>query len=177
MQSNFEFCLNQILKHEGGFVNHPMDGGRATNKGVTIATFRRYVKPNGTIADLKAISHEQVATVYRRHYWDAVRASELPSGVDLAMFDNAVNAGPSRAVRQLQECIGAVSDGRIGPATLRATASMNAATLIDRLCDRRLRFLRSIRGGSLWVTFGKGWQRRVDDVRQTAKNMTAGYQA
>lgn len=168
MRNNFSYCLQQVLKHEGGFVNHPRDPGGATNKGVTIGTFRRYVKANATVQDLKNISNEQVAVVYKRHYWDAVRADELPAGVDYCVFDNAVNAGPNRSIKQLQEMTGAVVDGRIGPNTVRAATSVNAKTLIDKLCNRRLSFLRSIRGGSLWKTFGRGWQARVDSVRRGA---------
>ena len=173
MRENFDFCLREVLKHEGGFVNHPKDPGGATNKGVTIATFRRYVKANATVQDLKNISDEQVAAVYLRHYWHAVRADDLPPGVDFCVFDNAVNAGPSRAIKQLQEVTGAVQDGRLGPATMEAARRVDPVSLVHGLCDRRLRFLRSIRGGSLWQTFGRGWQRRVDAVRHHALQMAS----
>ena len=106
MDSNFQRALSRVLKHEGRYVDHPKDPGGATNKGVTIATFRRYVKPNGTKADLRAITEDLVATVYYKHYWAAVHANELPAGVDYAVFDLAVNSGPSRAARSLQRVVG-----------------------------------------------------------------------
>ena len=53
MVSNFQRALSRVLKHEGGYVDHPKDPGGATNKGVTLATFRSYVKPKGTKADLR----------------------------------------------------------------------------------------------------------------------------
>lgn len=175
MDRNFKRALPLVLKHEGGYVNHPSDPGGATNKGVTIGTFRSYVKPGGTVADLKNITDEQVATVYRRHYWDAVRGNELPDGVDYAVFDFAVNSGPSRAITYLQGVVGAVQDGRIGPATMAAVRKMAPAAIINKLCDDRLAFMKRItsKGKRLWDTFGKGWSRRVADVRAHALAMAS----
>ena len=93
MDRNFNRAVTATLKYEGGWSNHPSDPGGATNLGVTIATFRRYVKQNGTIADLKALTVDQAKTVYRRQYWDAVSGAELPDGVDFAVFDFGVNSG------------------------------------------------------------------------------------
>ena len=55
MQSHADAAIRATLKHEGGFVDHPKDPGGATNKGITLATFRRLVKPDGTVADLKKL--------------------------------------------------------------------------------------------------------------------------
>lgn len=168
MNRNFERALALVLKHEGGFVNHPRDPGGATNKGVTLATFRRYVKPKGTVTDLKALTNEQAGVVYRRQYWDAVLGAELPSGVDYAVFDFAVNSGPSRAAKYLQRAVGAKADGRIGPATLAAVRNVPADDLINRLCDSRLAFLKRLR---TWPTFGRGWSNRIRGVRKHALEM------
>lgn len=168
MDRNFKRALPLVLKHEGGFVDHPKDPGGATNKGVTIATFRRYVKANATVADLKRISDEQVATVYYRHYWSAVNAAALPAGLDYAVFDFAVNSGPSRAAKFLQALVGAKQDGRIGPATIEAVAAFETRFLINALCDKRTAFLKRL---PTWKTFGKGWTSRVSGVRKTAIGM------
>lgn len=168
MDRNFERSLALVLKHEGGFVNHPADPGGATNKGITIATFRRYVKKNGTVADLKAITDAQVAFTYRKQYWDAVRGGDLPSGVDYAVFDFGVNSGPSRAIKFLQRVVGVEQDGMIGPATLRAVNAKNAADVIEGLCDARMKFLRGL---GTWGTFGRGWTRRVVGVEDEALKM------
>ena len=165
MDSNFRRALSRVLKHEGGYVDHPRDPGGATNKGVTITTFRRYVKPKGTKADLRAITEEQVATVYYKHYWAAVHANELPAGVDYAVFDLAVNSGPSRAARFLQRVVGVIQDGRIGPTTLAAARKADPTEVIARLCDARLTWLKTLK---TWPTFGKGWERRVTEVRHDA---------
>lgn len=168
MDRNFERALSAVLKHEGGFVDHPKDPGGATNKGVTLANFRAFVKPSGTVDDLKKITTAQAGTVYRRHYWDKVMASDLPDGVDYAVFDFAVNSGPSRATKFLQAIVGVPQDGVIGPKTIAAAKAVPAATLIDKYCDKRLSFLKRL---STFATFGKGWTSRVKGVRELAKQL------
>jgi lysozyme family protein len=168
MDRNFARALQLVLKHEGGWSDHPADPGGATMKGVTLANFRRYVKPGATKDDLRRITDEQLATVYRRFYWDAVHGAELPDGVDYAVFDFAVNSGPGRAAKYLQGVVGVVQDGRIGPATIAATKAMMRTTVINDLCDKRMKFLRGL---NTWPTFGKGWTSRVSGVRADALKM------
>lgn len=168
MDANFSRSLTAVLKHEGGFVNHPADPGGATNLGVTLANFRRYVKQSGTVEDLKNLTVEQAGVVYRRFYWDRVLGAELPAGVDFAVFDFAVNSGPLRAVQYLQRIVGVPDDGRIGPRTLAAVRAMPARQIVERLCDDRLAFLRRLR---TWKAFGKGWGARVAGVRALGLQM------
>lgn len=163
--ATFDRALAAVLKHEGGFVNHPKDPGGATNKGITLGTFRRWLKNDATVADLKKITPEQVARIYRLHYWNAIRGDDLPAGLDYAVFDFAVNSGPSRAARYLQGLIGVKADGKIGPATLKAIRTHFSRELIHALCDQRMSFLRRLK---TFPTFGKGWTRRVDGVRALA---------
>lgn len=171
MHLTFDQVIGAVLKHEGGFVNHPKDPGGATNKGVTIATFRKYVKPGGTVADLKRLTTAQAAHVYRRQYWDRISGDRLPAGIDYATFDFAVNSGPNRAAKYLQRVLGVAQDGVIGPKTIDAANNSNPIETVNRLCDDRLAFMKRIRGGRLWKTFGKGWSRRVGDVRELATDL------
>jgi lysozyme family protein len=168
MKHNADMAIRKILEHEGGYVNHPDDPGGATNKGITIATFRRYIKRDGTIADLKALTTQQAVDVYKAQYWDKVRADDLPSGVDYTVADFAVNSGPSRAAKYLQAALGVTQDGAIGPQTIAAAQAASAKPLINIINSNRLAFMKRIRGGKLWKTFGRGWQRRVDAVRSTS---------
>ncbi len=170
MERNFARALSLVLKSEGGWSDNPADPGGATMKGVTLANFRRYVKADATKTDLRAISDAQAATVYRRFYWDAVAGSELPDGVDYAVFDFAVNSGQGRAAKYLQGVLGVAQDGRIGPATLAAARAKPAGVVIDALCDARLVFLEKL---STWPSFGRGWSARVASVRRQALLMSA----
>lgn len=170
MDRNFARALTLVLKSEGGWSDNPKDPGGPTMKGVTLANFRRYVKADATKADLRAITNEQVATVYRRFYWDAVAGAELPDGVDYATFDFAVNSGPARAAKYLQSVVGTLQDGRIGPATVKATLANKPAFVINAICEHRLEFLKSLK---TWGEFGKGWNSRVSSVRVQALAMAA----
>jgi len=170
MDRNFQRALSLVLKSEGGWSDNPADPGGATMKGVTLANFRRYVQPNATKDDLRHITDAQLATVYRRFYWDAVAGAEMPDGIDYAVFDFAVNSGPGRAAKYLQAVVGVVQDGRIGPATLAAVRAKPAGVVIDAFCDDRLAFLKRL---PTWPTFGKGWSSRVASVRAEALKMTA----
>ncbi|TGT42837.1 glycosyl hydrolase 108 family protein [Mesorhizobium sp. M8A.F.Ca.ET.165.01.1.1] len=169
MDRNFARALALVLKSEGGWSDNPADPGGATMRGVTLANFRRYVKADATKADLRAISDDQVATVYRRFYWDAVSGAELPDGVDYATMDFGVNSGPSRAVKYLQAVVGVPQDGRIGPVTLAAVTAKPSGVVIDALCDARLAFLKRL---PTWGSFGKGWAGRVESVRRASLSLT-----
>lgn len=170
MDRNFARALALVLKSEGGWSDNPADPGGATMKGVTLNTFRAYIKPGGTKEDLRAITDAQLSACYRRQYWDVILGAELPDGVDYAAFDFAVNSGPSRAAKYLQAAVGAIEDGRIGPATLAAIKAKPAADVINELCDARLAFLHRL---PTWPNFGKGWNDRVKSVRAQAINMAA----
>lgn len=162
MHNNFADALRSVLVHEGGYVDHPRDPGGATNKGITLAVFQRHFGASLGKDDLRAITDEQVAHIYRTGYWDKCKCAELPSGVDYVVFDQAVNSGPGRSAKWLQSVIGVAVDGGIGPQTLAAAGNKPAADIINQMCDTRLEFLRGL---SHWDTFGRGWQRRVDGVR------------
>ncbi|ESW82861.1 glycoside hydrolase family 108 protein [Mesorhizobium sp. M1060] len=170
MDRNFARALALVLKSEGGWSDNPADRGGATMKGVTLANFRRYVKADATKDDLRHITDAQVATVYRRFYWDAAAGAELPGGVDYAVFDFAVNSGPGRAAKYLQAAVGTAQDGRIGPPTLKAVGARPPGAVIDDLCDARLAFLRRL---PTWPVFGKGWSDRIRSVRSQALLMLA----
>lgn len=170
MKSNFAKCLPEILKHEGGWADHPKDPGGATMKGITIGTYRQWKGRPVTKAELRAISDEEVAAIYKRNYWDKVRGDDLPAGLDLVAFDAAVNSGPSRGARWLQTALGVAADGKVGPKTVAAALEADTATAINRALDVRLSFLKGLK---TWPTFGKGWGRRVEDVRKKALGMAS----
>lgn len=162
MQKNFARALQRVLAHEGGFVDHPRDPGGATNRGVTLLVFRRFFGASKTKDDLRAITEAEVEHIYKTGYWDACHCDELPDGVDYVVFDQAVHAGPGRSARWLQAAVGTAVDGVIATQTLDATRQQPAVQVINAMCDARLAFLQQL---DTWSTFGRGWQRRVDDVR------------
>ena len=160
--SSYDAALTRVLAHEGGYSNHPADPGGPTNFGITIYDYRRYVKPDATAADVKAMKVEEAKRIYRAKYWDAQRCDELPAGVDYAVFDYGVNSGIGRSKKVLQRVVGVTADGVLGPQTMRAVARSDPKTVIIAICDERLRFLKALR---TWPVFGKGWGRRVAEVK------------
>jgi lysozyme family protein len=165
-QARFERALALVLVHEGGFVNHPDDPGGATNFGITQNTFNHWRRGNGQEPrSVRHISQDEVRGIYRAGFWDSIRAEEMPEGVAYAVFDAAVNSGPGRAIRWLQAELGARQDGVVGPETISKLMQAEPVALVNSYCDRRLRFMQSLRH---WPTFGRGWSRRVAEVRRQA---------
>ena len=121
MQENYDKCIETILHHEGGYVNHPDDPGGETNLGVTKKVYLNWCEDhNITVKEMTDLLVEDVAPIYKKNYWDRVKGDQLPSGLDLCVFDFGVNAGTGRAAKYLQTMIGTVADGGIGPNTLKA---------------------------------------------------------
>ena len=121
--------------------------------------------------NMRALTPAKVAPLYREMYWDRVKGDKLPSGVDYCVFDAAVNSGVSRAAKWLQSTVGAVADGMIGEQTLKLVLLTNPQMLIDKYSANRLAFLQRL---ATWPTFGKGWERRVEEVKATALKMCGG---
>jgi lysozyme family protein len=168
MNSNFDICLKHLLMHEGGFSNHSQDPGGMTNLGVTARVWEEWVGHPVSEKEMRNLTPLMVAPLYKRKYWDACRADELVSGLDYAVFDCAVNSGVGRAVKLLQGCVGVPTDGGIGPATMAAVNQAVPTSLIEDFCDARLNFLRAL---NTWPTFGRGWERRVNEVKEEALRM------
>ena len=170
MTENFDDALAAVLEHEGGFVNHPKDPGGMTNLGVTKRVWEAWVGKTVSEADMRALTPALVAPMYRKQYWDAVRGDELPSGLDYLMFDFAINAGVSRAIRTMQRAIGTTPDGAIGPKTMQALRDADPDALIDKFSDEKEAFYRSL---PTFATFGRGWLRRVAEVKSHAVTLLA----
>lgn len=168
MIDNWTQSLAKVLESEGGFVNHPRDPGGATKYGITKATYENWLGRRVTLDQMKALTVVQVAPIYKANYWDKVRADELPDGIDLLMFDFAVNAGVSRAVRIAQKVVGVKADGVIGPVTLGAIRDTDPLTFIQEYTDRKLSFYRRLK---TYDVFGRGWETRSEKTQIAALNL------
>jgi lysozyme family protein len=163
--SSFDGVLKLVLTYEGGFVNHPHDPGGATFRGITQATLSAYRGRSVSVAQLKALTLSEIAAIYRRNYWDVIKGDALPAGLDLMLFDMAVNSGPKRAAMMMQRLLGVEPDGVIGPITLEALQDKSIKTLITTFGKKRLTYLKRLR---TWPVFGRGWQSRVEHVTRQA---------
>jgi lysozyme family protein len=169
--ASYERSLACLLAHEGGYTNQPDDPGGPTNFGITIADYRRYAKADASAADMRAMSVEDAKRIYRERYWGAQRCDDLPAGVDYAVFDYGVNSGIGRSGKVLRRMLRLPDDSSaVTDAVIAACRAANARTLVVAICDERLRFLKSLK---TWSVFGKGWGRRVDEVKAVALQMAA----
>ena len=168
MKSNYDKCLETILHHEGGYVNHPKDPGGETNLGVT----KRVYQEHGGTKDMKDLLVEDVAPIYKKGYWDKIKGDELPGGLDLCVFDFGVNAGPGRAAKFLQQMIGTVVDGGIGPNTLAKLEEYirenGEHEAVNKYQEMRQKYYEKL---STFDTFGKGWTRRVEETTKLALDL------
>ena len=165
MKSNYDKCLETILHHEGGYVNHPKDPGGETNLGVT----KRVYEEHGGTKDMKDLTVEDVAPIYKKGYWDKMKGDDLPAGLDLCVFDFGVNAGPGRAAKFLQQMIGTTVDGGIGPNTLAKLEEYvrenGEHESVKKYQEMRQKYYEGL---STFSTFGKGWTRRVEETTKLA---------
>jgi len=151
----FNDAMPLIIEFEGGYVADPRDPGGETNFGISK---RAYPKE-----DIKNLTLERAYEIYKRDYWDAVKADDLPSPIRFPVFDMAINSGVRQAIKTLQKSVDAVQDGILGPNTMQAVWGVDPQRLVSRFLGNRLLFLTSL---TTFTTFGRGWTKRV------AENLT-----
>lgn len=180
MHNNFEACLRKVLVYEGGYSNHPKDPGGVTLEGVIQRVYDAYrKKKNLPQRPLTPDMRNRIDwikernEIYRSQYWDAVKGDLLPAGVDLVVFDGAVNSGPVQSIKWLQRALNlAIADGSMGDVTLLAIKNCkNYDQLVADICGRRMAFLQQLK---TWGTFRKGWSTRVVGIKASGQQMASG---
>lgn len=150
MADRFPDFINRILSHEGGYVNDPRDPGGETQWGISKRTY--------PTVNIKALTRDQAIALYKRDFWDASKAAQLPPSVGFQLLDAAVNSGIAQATRWLQRAARVADDGRLGPVSLAAIKASDPNDLVLRFLAERLEFMTGLK---TWQTFGKGWARRI----------------
>jgi len=168
VKENFEACLNFVLKHEGGWSDDPHDPGGATMKGVTLLAYKVYLGRLPSKEELRNIPDDHLIDLYRTRYWDNASCDDLETGVDLVVFDMAVNGGVGRSSRMLQRCVGASVDGAIGAKTIALTNGILPRDLVIRFSTERRNFYKTL---ETFDRFGKGWLRRTNECEAKALDM------
>lgn len=147
--SKVELLLPKILKWEGGFVNDPTDSGGATNKGVTLATFRAYRKAHKmkipTVEDLKRITDAEVMAILKEFYWDKMQADSIANQSIANLCVNNLWGSGTGYIKTIQGVLGVKQDGIVGPMTLAKINGWNPqGALFDKLWARRKKFFEDI---------------------------------
>jgi lysozyme family protein len=168
MKSNFDKCLVMLLEHEGGYVNNVNDRGGMTNLGVTRRVYEDWIDRPVTEQEMRDLTPDDVAPIYKKNYWDRVKGDQLPSGLDWCAFDWAVNSGSGRPAKAIQRAVGATQDGAIGNQTLGLIAEKDPKFIIDYVYTVRQAFYESLDD---YKHFGRGWSRRNTETLHQAMEM------
>lgn len=155
-------CDALVDRWEGGdrFTDDPRDPGGPTKHGITRSTLSAWRKQDCTADDVEALTAEEAGQIRRALYWNKVCGDQLPAGLDLMLYDCAINEGPGTAARVVQWCLGVDADGLIGPVTLSGIHLWpDPVGLIRKASDRRRTIYRGLSG---FPVFGNGWLARLD---------------
>ena len=124
--TDFYDIVVDVLKREGGYVNHPNDPGGETNYGIA--------KRSHPDEDIKNLTEERATEIYKKSYWNPSKATSVPGTLRWTYFDMVVNMGQRRAVKILQEACNSkgcklVVDGLIGRKTIAASKKIDNSRL------------------------------------------------
>jgi lysozyme family protein len=147
---NYDEAFKIVIGHEGGYVNDLKDPGGETKYGISKRAY--------PTEDIKSLTLDRAKAIYKRDYWDKVRADELPKQVRFSMFDAAVNSGVVQSIKWLQRAVGTTDDGIIGPQTLAQLRAREPNRVAAIFNGQRLKFMASL---PTFDRFGKGWARRI----------------
>ncbi len=172
--SDVDAMIDDILRREGGFVDHPADRGGPTKYGITLKTLSQYVGHAVLRKDVEKLSEDVAREIYYRNYYVAPRIDKLPEPIQPFIFDCAVNHGPRTAIRFIQSVCNEAGyqprlseDGAMGPNTKRAADWAQAKMgewFLKALLEERRNFYRVIVASSpSQEVFLKGWMNRVNE--------------
>lgn len=155
-----------ILKWEGGFVDDPLDRGGATNKGITIGTFRNFYGGDATVEQLKNITDEQWLHIFKSGYWDKWKADDIENqSIADIVVDWAWASGTVTSIKQVQKILGVAVDGIAGNDTLTAINTADQRSLFVKIHSRRIEFVENIvKRDPSQARFLKGWKNRINSL-------------
>jgi lysozyme family protein len=169
-QTSVDKILWEIIRKEGGFVNHKNDRGRATKYGVTQSTLSNWIGREATIEDVKLLTKDDAFEIFYKLYYEAPNIDDLPEQIQPIITDMSVNHGPKNAIKMLQEVIKACGltigiDGICGPGTAKTAAElwrMIGSDMINKIVMRRLAFYDAIvKNDASQKVFLSGWRNRA----------------
>lgn len=164
--ANYKTLKPFILQYEGGFTNDPNDLGGATNKGVTLTTFRSHFGKDKTVEDLKKITDEQWDTIFLKGYWNKCKATDIKTqSVANMLVDWTYNAGIN-AIKRTQKLLGLVNDGIVGAKTINAINTYpNQRELFEKIKAIRIDYYQRICvARPTNQKFLKGWTNRTNAI-------------
>lgn len=170
--ANIDLYIPKLIKHEGGYVNHPLDKGGATKYGVTLNTWKRlgYDKDgNGVIDsnDIKLLSVDDFKLVAAK-YWNLWKADEIVNQSVAELLVDRVYTSGKWGIIIPQRTLNVTADGIVGSKTLSALNSLNQSQVFEKLFRERKLFFESIvKNNPKQGVFLKGWLNRLNHFKFT----------
>ncbi|MEM6462235.1 MAG: glycosyl hydrolase 108 family protein [Pseudomonadota bacterium] len=169
----FETAYPFIAKWEGGFVDDPRDPGGATNMGITIDTLSDWLGRPASVDDVRNLTSTEAQQIYFTRYWTPIHCDQIPVSLALMTFNAAVNCGPSRGAKLLQQALNdldqnLVVDGVVGPTTLAAANHVDQRSAVQKYEQVHEAYYRGLANFSI---YGRGWLNRLSDVTAGALNL------
>ncbi len=169
--------IDDILRREGGYVNHPADKGGPTKYGITQATLSRYIGQAALVSDVQNLSEDVARDIYEKNYYFSPGIHKLPQEIQPFIFDCAVNHGPRRAIKFVQSVCNQAGrdpklseDGAMGPNTRKAAEwaleEMGEYFLKALLEERRNFYLAIVAAKPSQQVFLRGWMNRVNEFEE-----------
>ncbi|WP_087018372.1 glycoside hydrolase family 108 protein [Thaumasiovibrio subtropicus] len=179
---SIETMIADVLKREGGYVNHPFDRGGPTKYGVTQRTLSRYIGRQASREEVKSLDVSVAKEIFLQNYYLKPSIHRLPPEIQPFIFDAAINHGPRRAIKFVQSVCNqaAVSrvikeDGAIGPNTLSAVKdTLNAMQghFLEALIEERRNFYHIIVAANpSQKVFLKGWENRLAEFESKVRRL------
>jgi len=174
---SIEKMIDNILRREGGYVDHPADKGGPTNFGITQATFSRYIGRAALVKEVKNMDEEIAREIYERNYYYQPGINRLPESIQAFIFDCAVNHGPRRAIKFVQSVCNQAGrepplseDGAMGPNTRKSAewAEANMGEVFPKALfeERRNFYLLIVENNPSQKVFLNGWMNRVKEFEE-----------
>ena len=163
----FSQAFKFTLAREGGYSNNPADSGGATNHGITQHTYDHWLKEqNLPSQNVEDIPWESVDAIYKEEYWDKNKCDALTPKIGIALFDWSVTSGNYAAI-YLQQLLGVMQDGQVGPQTIQAVSHHNEEELLESYLKVREEYYEKLAvKRPKDQVFLKGWLNRVQQLRE-----------
>ena len=168
----FDQAFERLIGHEGGYSSDRNDPGNWTGSkvgaGKLLGTKYGLAANTYPNLDIKNITVVEAKEIYKRDWWDKLGADQLHPAIVFQLWDFAVNAGKSRAVKELQQVAGVTADGVLGAKTIAAVNALDLNDVLLALTAERLMFYTSL---PTFTTYGKGWVNRcAENLKYAAQD-------
>lgn len=160
--TQYDDIITSILKREGAFVDDPDDPGGITNYGITVKSLSEHRGHPATADDIRRLTPSDARAFYYEMYIVKPGFDKLPMVIAPIVIDCGVNNGRERATKWLQQAVGVVPDGKLGPRTLAALNGVVTKNVVHSIIRIRMdAYVDLALANSKLMKFLKGWTRRA----------------